>query len=56
LKTPGVRAGLPVARHTHARTLSLRLSQLLATSLKLAAPIVFPVVGAAMLIYGWTTP
>lgn len=45
-----------IARRSHARSLSQRFSQLFGISLKLAAPIAFPVVGAAMLLYGWTTP
>lgn len=41
---------------SQARQPLTRLSQLLKMGLMLATPLLIPAVGAAMLLYGWTTP
>ena len=41
---------------SHARQPLTRLSRLLKTGLMLAMPALIPTIGAAMLLYGWTTP
>jgi hypothetical protein len=44
------------AVHRHPRNALVGFARLLRIALMLSTPVVLPIVGAAMLFYGWTTP